>query len=219
VGSLTTTGVGGISKFQNPENVKIALNGQIHHFKHMDADIATIIISRPNNPESGEVGVEEMKVKVENPQLRTNMLFYSLFPIFSFSAGIYVLLTGTFGRVVFGVFFILLGIVFFIILSSRELVFRPISIDFSDIGVVLELPMHRKQVVRWEKITSIYAIYGNPNTFLGRFSRVGGLDVFNRLRTIDLTYELAFLVRDEYFKRFGLNVNKIWRHTNKSRFG
>jgi hypothetical protein len=39
------------------ENVKITHNGQIHHFKHMDADIATIIISRPNNPESGEVGV------------------------------------------------------------------------------------------------------------------------------------------------------------------
>ena len=159
-----------------------------------------------------------MAIKVENPQLVMNLLLYSACFIFPFSLGVYVFLTGAFGRVVFGVFFIMGGIVAFIILSSREFVYHPKSIDFNDEGVILELPMGRKQIVKWEKITEIYASFGDLNTLYGRMNRVGGLSVHNRVRPVDLTYELAFVVRDEYFKRFGDQVNKVWRYSNRTRF-
>ena len=159
-----------------------------------------------------------MTLKVENPHLVANLLLYSTILIFFLSGGVYIFLNVTLGRIVFGVFFILVGIGGFMLLASRDLVYHPKSIDFDDEGIVLELPLGRKQLIRWQKVTRIYAHYGDPNTLFGRLNRAGGLEMFNRLRPIDLTYELAFVVRDEYFKRYGEQVNKVWRYSNRTRF-
>ena len=152
-----------------------------------------------------------MAIKVENPNLGIYLLLSSIVPMMLLSVGVYMILTWTLG---IGLFMIFFGIGAFIAFASKELVYHPKFIDFNDEGVVIELPSGRKQIVKWEKITAITASYGDPDTLRGRLNRGGGLSVFNRVGGIALTYELAFVVRDEYFKRYGEQVNKVWRYFN-----
>ena len=150
-----------------------------------------------------------MAIKVENPNLGIYLLLSSIGPMMLLSIGVYLILTRILGV---GVLMIIVGIAFFIAFASKELVYHPKFIDFNDEGVVVELQSGRKQIVKWEKITAISASKGDPDTLWGQLNRGGGLSVFNRVGGITLTYELAFVVRDEYFKRYGEQVNKVWRY-------
>jgi len=109
------------------------------------------------------------------------------------------------------VFLILFGIGMSLLIMSKELVFRPRSISFNDDGLLLELPLGRKRTIIWSNIKEIFAFQGNPGTLFGRIQRSGGVEEVNRA-PVDLTYELAFRLRDEYERRFGDQVIKVWKH-------
>jgi len=98
-----------------------------------------------------------------------------------------------------------------LLIMSKELVFRPRSISFNDDGLLLELPLGRKRTIIWSNIKEIFAFQGNPGTLFGRIQRSGGVEEVNRA-PVDLTYELAFRLRDEYERRFGDQVIKVWKH-------
>jgi hypothetical protein len=150
--------------------------------------------------------------KTENPPARWVIFAWSGIMLVCIIGGMLTYLTGS--PIGASVFIILLGIGVSLFGMSKELLLRPRSLTFVEEGVVLELPLGRRRTIRWGNITQIYAVKGNLNSLLGRIQRTGGIDEINKAPW-ELTYELAFRVKDEYEGRFGDRVHKVWKHRLK----
>jgi len=107
--------------------------------------------------------------------------------------------------------FLLIGLLVAIGLEWRPLFIQPKSIDFSGQGIELYLTIGRRRTIKWDKISAIYAWEGDTQTSLGRFVRRGAIKEIGKSIPIDLSFELALMVKDEYWKRFGDEVYKVWR--------
>jgi len=90
---------------------------------------------------------------------------------------------------------------------------RPVAMSINNEGVVLDLPFKRQRTVKWERINLITVSEGNPDTVIGRMKHDGSITEYHKA-PITLTYELAMIVKDEYWKRFGDQVYKMWNHRN-----
>jgi hypothetical protein len=107
--------------------------------------------------------------------------------------------------------FLLIGLLVVVGLEWRPLFIQPKSIDFSGQGIELFLSIGRRRTIKWNRIAAIYAWEGDPQTALGRFVRKGAIKETGKSIPIDLSYELALVVKDQYWKRFGDEVNKVWK--------
>jgi hypothetical protein len=124
----------------------------------------------------------------------------------------YLLMIGTsLGAIV--LFF--LGILLFLVILEKPLSRRPKSIGFDDEGIILVLLLNRRRIVKWDGITNIHVVEGNPQKLLGRIIRSSSLRVKGSRAPIDLSYELGMLIKDEYWKRFGDRVYQIWTYQTK----
>jgi len=115
------------------------------------------------------------------------------------------------GSTLFALLVPLFGLTAFIILALHPLLFRPKSITITDDGIILNLSLNRHRTVKWNEIVEIYTIEGSPLTVIGRMRRAGGI-VQKSMAPIDLTYELALKVKDEYYMKNGDCVYSIWRN-------
>jgi hypothetical protein len=150
--------------------------------------------------------------KYQNPPERWFVILALVVLIlFSFGA-IYLFMIGT----TLGAFlFLLLGLLVSFFAIRRPLLQRPKSIGFADEGIILFLPRSKQRTVKWNRITGIHVIEGNPKTFIGRLERASVILEKGSRAPIDLSFELGMLVKDEYWKRFGERVYRIWTYQTK----
>jgi hypothetical protein len=104
----------------------------------------------------------------------------------------------------------LIALMAFLGLASRTL-FRPGAIDIGDQGIILYLPLGRQRTIKWERIIRISTTKIVASKKEGFFHAGGTIVEKDRVRPTDLTSELALLIKDEYQKRFGDKVTKIWK--------
>ena len=109
---------------------------------------------------------------------------------------------------------ILIGSFATIGMSYRPIISRPKAISFNGEGITLYLPSGKQKTVRWDRLTNIHADEGDHSTLKGRIIRSGSIRE-NKNPPIDLSYELAMVVKDEYWNRFGDSVYKIFSHSRR----
>jgi hypothetical protein len=103
---------------------------------------------------------------------------------------------------------ILTALIFPIMIMSRKYFLRPKSMDFNDEGIVFQFPLKRLWTAKWMKISEIFLYRGDPKNTVGS-PNFGIIKVKGRIAQIELTFEATKMIRDEYFKRYGTEVNRI----------
>lgn len=152
-----------------------------------------------------------MKEYQNPPDKWSIALAIALFASFLIAAYYLFITMTSLGAIV--LFFI--GTLVFLIALERPLFRRPKSIGFDDEGITLFLPRGKRRIVKWDMITNIHVVEGNPRTLLGRIIRSGNVREKGSRTPIDLSFELGMLIRDEYWRRFGERVYLIWTYQTK----
>jgi hypothetical protein len=155
-----------------------------------------------------------MKVKVENPYLRLWLFLALLVLIIISILGIMYFL---FLLPSFSVIVMILAFSFFLLIIFDPILHHPKTIDFNDDGVIIEYPIGKNRTVKWGNITKIVAIRVEQKISVGLLKSHGELSE-KAGPAVALSYEAVWAVRDEYFKRFGLEVNKVWQQSDRVRF-
>jgi hypothetical protein len=150
--------------------------------------------------------LDDLMVKIENPLLAQYIISSMILFAFIASFGIYFLFQGD---EIFGVMVLLLALIPPIAIMSRQFLLHPKAMDFNDDGVILKYPLKRLRVIKWQTISEIIVYKGDTRKWVGSPRHVV-LKANDTNTQIDLKYEAAQMIRDEYCKRYGHDLSKIW---------